>query len=64
MSRLLTAPRGADEDGRLIDLGHRRGFVVRALGDGVYEVESGGKRCFKGSAPEVHRWLRDRKGAA
>jgi hypothetical protein len=61
MSRMPTTPRGTDEGSLLIDLAHRRGFVVRALGDGVYEVEGGGKRCFKGSAAQVNGWLRDRQ---
>jgi hypothetical protein len=60
MSKLLTTPRGADEHGLLMDLAHRRGFVVRSLGDGLYEVEKGGARCLKGTAAEVHRWLRDK----
>jgi hypothetical protein len=40
-------------------LAHRRGFVVRALGDGTYQVEKGGERRFKGSAAQVNRWLRE-----
>jgi hypothetical protein len=64
MSRLPTTPRGTSEGDLLIDLAHRRGFHVRATGDGIYEVERGGARCFKGTAAEVHRWLRDKKGAA
>ncbi len=60
MSKLLTTPRGTDEHGRLIDLAHRRGFRVRALDGGIYRVEQAGEVCFKGSAAEVHRWLRDR----
>jgi hypothetical protein len=59
MSRVLATPRGADEHGLLMDLAHRRGFVVRALGDGTYQVEKGGERRFKGSAAQVNRWLRD-----
>jgi hypothetical protein len=52
---------GTDEHGLLIDLAHRRGFCVHTLGGGVFSVEkNGGERCFKGSAAEVHRWLRGR----
>jgi hypothetical protein len=59
MSRLLVRP-GTDEHGLLIDLAHRRGFRVRELDGGDYRVERAGEVCFKGSAAEVHRWLRDK----
>jgi hypothetical protein len=62
MSRML-ATRGGGEHGLLIDLAHRRGFCVRALGDDDYEVEERGKRRFRGTAPEVHRWLRSKVAA-
>jgi hypothetical protein len=60
MSRLLVRP-GTDDHGMLIDLAHRRGFIVHALGAGIYQVERrDGERCLKGSAAEVHRFLRSR----
>jgi hypothetical protein len=46
-----------------MDLAHRLGFCVRALGGGVFQIEKKGERCFKGTAAEVHRWLRSRVAA-
>jgi hypothetical protein len=64
MSGMLTKPRGTDEHGLLIDLAHRRGFVVHSLGGGLYQIEKkSGERCLKGTAAEVHRWLRSRVAA-
>jgi hypothetical protein len=60
MSRLLTTPPGTDEHGLLINLAQRRGFVVRALGDSIYEIEKGGERRFRGTAARVNRWLREK----
>jgi hypothetical protein len=63
MSRIPTMPRGTDEHGLLIDLAHRRGFVVRPLNDGggIYEIiEKNGKMVYRGTAAEVHRWLRSK----
>jgi hypothetical protein len=60
MAMLRVTP-GTDEHGLLVDLAHRRGFVVRALSSGGYEVEQRGERRFRGSAAEVHRWLRGDK---
>jgi hypothetical protein len=58
MSRMPTTSRGDDEHGLLMDLAQRRGFFVRALGDGLYQVEQAGERRFKGTAAQVHRFLR------
>jgi hypothetical protein len=59
VSRLLITP-GTDEHGLLIDLAQRRGFVVRALGDGFYQIERAGERRFRGTAAQVTRWLREK----
>jgi hypothetical protein len=45
------------EHGALIDLARPRGLYIRATGD-VVTVEKGGKALFKGTAAQVHRWLR------
>jgi hypothetical protein len=59
MSRMPTAPRGTSEGDLLMDLAQRRGFFVYPVGDGIYQVEKGGERRFKGSAAQVNRWLRE-----
>jgi hypothetical protein len=46
------------EHGALIDLASRRGLYIRATGD-VLMIEKGGKVVFRGTAAQVHRWLRD-----
>jgi hypothetical protein len=62
MSKMLLA-RGSGEHGMLIEMLHRRGFVVRSLGGGLYEVTKDSKVCFRGSAGEIHRWLRSKATA-
>jgi hypothetical protein len=45
------------ERGALIDLARPRGLYIRATGE-VVTVEKGNKVLFRGTAAQVHRWLR------
>jgi hypothetical protein len=61
MSRMPAMPRGTSERDLLIDLARGRGFVIHALGDGLYQIEGkSGERCLRGTAAEAHRWLRSK----
>jgi hypothetical protein len=62
MSRMLLT-RGGGDHGLLIDLAHRRGFRVHVRGVDLYEVTKNNKCCFRGTAAEVHRWLRSKVAA-
>ena len=59
MSKMLTAD-GGGVHGMLVDLAHRLGFRVHVRGVDLYEVTENNKYRFRGSAPQVHRWLRDK----
>jgi hypothetical protein len=61
MSRMPSTPRGTSERDLLIDLARQGGFIIHALGDGLYQIEGkSGERCLKGTAAEAHRWLRSK----
>ena len=62
MSKMSTTPRGTDEHGMLVDMLARRGFRVHVRGD-LYEITKDNRYCFRGTAAEVHRWLRSRVAA-
>jgi hypothetical protein len=59
MSQMLVTP-GTDAHGMLIDLCARRGYRVHVRNNDQFEITKDNKCCFRGSAGEVHRWLRSK----